>query len=455
MMQAEALTGAPDVGRREGHGSLADWLVVLLLTGAGMFAFVDRFVLSLLLEPIKLDLDLSDKQLGLLNGVAFGLFYAALGLPLGWLADRWSRKGTIVAGMVIWSTATACCGFATGFLPLMLARIGVGAGEAGLVPASYAIIHDRFHQGRANVATGVFQVGGFLGIGLAMVSAGYVYAFFMAGGGSAIPFVGALQPWQQTFVAAALPGPFFILAMLFLRENRRRAAAHGFGGEAASSRIPASLWSIYALLFIGTACVLSCSYAMMSWLPAILSREAHWTPQTIGLRYGLVMLFVATAGVLAGAVLAERLQQREGVHHRVVVPLLAAVLSLPLLLLIPFAAGGARMLALAACLHFVLALPMGVVPSLIQRITPADRRSFVSSIYVLACNVIGLGLGPVLIGVISDLTPGTATALRMALFYMMVPMALVAIASLYRLRSILRGIPAVAGMPSGVGGVAR
>ena len=436
--------------RREGHGSLADWLVVILLTAAGMFAFVDRFVLSLLLEPIKLDLHLNDKQLGLLNGVAFGIFYAALGLPLGWLADRWSRKGTIITGLFVWSTATACCGFATGFLGLMLARIGVGAGEAGLVPASYAIIHDRFHKGRSNVATGVFQIGGFLGVGLSMLTAGYVYAFFMKGGGSAIPFIGALQPWQQTFVTAALPGPAFILALLFLRERRRPAITRlGAYDDPAAPRISARLWLVYALLFVGTACVFSCSYAMMSWLPAMLSREAHWAPQTIGLRYGLVMLFVASAGVLTGGITADRLKKREGAHDRVLIPLLAAILSLPLLLLIPFASGGPRMLALAACLHFILAMPMGAVPSLIQQITPANRRSLISSIYVLACNVIGLGLGPVLIGVISDMTPGVPTALRMALFYMSVPAAIVAIASLSLLRSILRRSPEIVGMGSG------
>lgn len=432
--------------RREGHGSLADWLVVFLLSAAAMFAFVDRFVLSLLLEPIKHDLNLSDKQLGLLNGVAFGIFYAALGLPLGWLADRWSRKGTIIAGLFVWSTATACCGFATGFYELMLARIGVGAGEAGLVPASYAIIHDRFHKGRASLATGVFQLGGFLGVGLSMLAAGYVYAFFINGGGAAIPFVGALRPWQQTFVTAALPGPAFILALLFLRERRRpstvRSALDGDGAAGISAR----LWSIYALLFIGNACILSCSYALMSWLPAILSREAGWAPQAIGLRYGLVLLFVAPAGVMTGGAAADWLQRRESAHVRVLVPLVAAVLALPLLLLIPFAVSGAMMLALAACLHFVLALPMGAVPALIQKITPAGRRSVISAIYVLACNVIGLGLGPVLIGSISDMMPGNHGGLRMAVFYTTVPAAIVAIVVLYRLRSIISAAPPIAGM---------
>ena len=440
---------AVNPGRGDGHGGFADWMVVLLLSAAGMFAFVDRFVLSLLLEPIKHDLNLSDQQLGLLNGVAFGIFYAALGLPLGWLADRWSRKGTIIAGLFVWSTATAGCGFATGFFQLMLARIGVGAGEAGLVPASYAIIHDRFHKGRASLATGVFQLGGFLGVGLSILTAGYVYAFFVKGGGAAMPFVSALRPWQQTFVAAALPGPAFVLALLFLRERRRPPTVRSaMDGDPAASGVAARLWSIYALLFIGTACILSCSYALMSWLPAILSREAGWAPQVIGLRYGLVLLFVAPAGVMTGGVAADRLPRRRGTHVRVLVPLVAAVLSLPLLLLIPFAVSGATMLALAACLHFVLALPMGAVPALIQKITPASRRSVISAIYVLACNVIGLGLGPVLIGSISDMTAGVHAGLRMAVFYTTVPEAIVAIVSLYWLRSMISATPATAGLRS-------
>ena len=232
-----------------------------------------------------------------------------------------------------------------------------------------------------------------------------------------------------------------------VRERRRppamRSAIDGIG---AASGVSARLWWIYALLFVGTACILSCSYALMSWLPAILSREAGWAPQAIGLRYGLVLLFVAPAGVLTGGAAADRLQTREGAHVRVLVPLVAAALSLPLLLLIPFAATGATMLALAACLHFVLALPMGAVPALIQKITPAGRRSVISAIYVLACNVIGLGLGPVLIGSISDMTPGVHAGLRMAVFYTTVPEAIVAIVALYRLRSIIAAAPAIAGM---------
>ncbi len=416
----------------------ADWLVVLLLSAAAVFAFIDRFALSLMLEPIKHDLQLTDGQLGLLNGIAFGLFYAGLGLPLGWIADRWSRKGTIVIGMTVWSAATAACGYANSFGQLMIARIGVGAGEAGLVPASYAIIHDRFAGGRVNLATSVFQMGGFLGIGLSMLTAGFVYAFFMGGGGAHLPFIGDLRPWQQTFVAAALPAPIFIVALLFLKERRAPAALSiSDPGEGGDSRWPIGFRSIYALLFIGTASEIGCGYALLNWLPSIFAREAGWTPQQIGVAYGVTLLVVAPAGVLAGGWLTDKLQRRGRADARMLVPPVSSAIALGLLLLLPVVAPGMQMLALAACLHFVLGMPMGVVPALIQAITPGARRSLVSAIYVLSCNVIGIGIGSVVIGNLADYTSDQPHALRMAMFYTMMVAIIVAVVLLTTLRRIL------------------
>ncbi len=431
-------------------GSLGDWLVVLLLTGVSIFAFLDRFALSLLLDPIKHALKINDAELGLLNGVGFGLFYAALGLPLGWLADRWSRKGTILIGVTIWSIATACCGLAMTFGQLLAARIGVGAGEAGLVPSSYAIIHDRFARGRLSLATAVFQIGGFLGAGLCMLTTGYVYAFFAHGGGSSIPFISGLQPWQQTFIVAAVPGIFFFGMLLLLRESRHPSA--GVDGRQTSalgrSRAPPTI--LYALLFFGMGAEIACTYALQSWLPAILAREAHWAPQKIGLFYGSILLVVAPAGILMGGWLADTLHERGRADSHVIVPFFSACVLLPLLLLIPIASAGVHLLILAACLHFVLCLPMGVVPALIQQITPLQRRSRTSAVYVLICNVLGLGLIPVSIGFISSLTPGLPEALRMALFYTTLPADLVALMLLFRLRSVFvtwRSAPADAAPP--------
>ncbi len=415
-------------------GKLTDWLVVLLLTGAFMFAFIDRFALSLLLDPIKHALRINDAELGLLNGVGFGLFYAALGLPLGWLADRWSRKGTILIGLAAWSLATACCGLAMTFGQLLTARIGVGAGEAGLVPASYAIIHDRFSKGRLAFATAVFQIGGFIGAGLSMLTAGLVYAFFLGGGGAAIPFINTLRPWQQTFIVAALPGIVLFAMLLFLRENRRTSPTIADKSELFADSRPRR--RLYALLFIGMAGELSCSYALMSWLPAILAREMHWGPQKIGVLYGLILLVAAPTGVLMGGWLTDSLYRRRQVDSQVIVPLASALISLPLLMLIPLATAGVPLLVLAACIHFVLSLPIAVAPALIQRVTPLQNRSQISAIYVLACNVLGLGLVPVVIGFLSSLTPELPRALRMALFYTTAPADIMAIFMLYQLRRL-------------------
>jgi MFS family permease len=416
---------------------LWDWLVVLLLAAAAIFSFLDRFVLSLLVEPIKADLGLSDAQIGLLHGVAFGLFYALLQVPLGWLADRWSRPGTIVIGIAIWSVATACCGFAKNFPQLLLARIGVGAGEAALTPASYALIHDRFASGPVNLALGIFTVGGFFGAGLAMLFSGLIYGFFEQGGGTAFPYIGDLKPWQQTFVVAALPGIFFVVALAFVRDPRRvrPGAAERISDRAPAEKLPPL--SIYTLLFVGMAGQLSCSYALMSWLPAIFARELQWSAEQIGWNYGLTLLIAAPAGVLAGSICTDWLRRRGQCTPETVMPLAAAAFALPLVVLFG-ATDGSGLQWVAGALHFVLGLPMGVAPALIQRITPQHRRSFVSGIYVLACNAIGLGLAPLAIGGLSSLSPDDPTALRSAISSTLIVCTIGSIVLLLLLRRILR-----------------
>jgi MFS family permease len=419
-----------------------DWAVVGVLCAAAILAFVDRFVLSLLVEPIKADLGLSDSQLGLLHGVAFGLFYAAMGIPLGWLADRWSRKGTILVGMGVWSVATALCGLATNFGQLLLARIGVGAGEAGLVPASYAIINGRFARGRASLAISVFQIGGFLGVGLSMLLVGMVYAFFAAGGGADWPLIGHLKPWQQTFIAAALPGIPLMLAVAPMREQRRTAPKSDERPAARSAdrdEQPRPL--VYALLFFGMAFQFACSYALLSWMPAVLAREHGWEPEKIGLWYGLALLVVAPAGVLIGGWTADRMLMRGRSDSHLIAPLVAAVCALPLFLAFGAAAAASTLLLIATALHVVLGLPMGVAPALIQRITRADRRSRVSAVYVLACNIVSLGLGPVLIGWLSSQSPDDPAALRMAMVAVSLPSALLSCVLLFRLRHLLLSTP--------------
>ena len=420
------------------QGRIRDWLVVVLLMCAMIVSFVDRFTLALLIEPIKHDLGLDDIQLGLLNGVAFGLFYALLGMPLGWLADRWSRKYTIVLGMGIWSIATAACGLVSGFGQLAVARVGVGAGEAGLAPAAYGIIYDRFPNSKLGRAMSLLQIGSLVGAGCAMLVAGVVYTFYQAGHGNGIPLFGQLKPWQRTFVTVALP-PLVLLPMVaMLREKRAGASVDEPGGG------KMSLWAalrlkpaVYALLFLGMSGVITATYALLSWTPAIMAREFGWSPGDVGRSYGVVTLVAGPLGLVIGGTLADTLYLRGVRLAHACVPLVAACCALPPAMLLPLVHGPAPFLVVVALLQTALGMPIGVVPALIQLLTPAAARGRVSALYVLSLNVIGLGLAPTVIGWLSQRAVGDPHGLRLAIGYVIVTALIAAAALLLLLLRVL------------------
>ncbi len=420
-----------DTGVRQAR--LRDWLVVLLLMAALILSFIDRIALSLLVDPIRADLGISDTQIGLLHGIAFGLFFAIMGLPLGWLADRWSRKGTIILGVGIWSIATAACGLAGNFVHLLLARIGVGAGEAGLAPASYSIVHDRFPRAQLGRAISLFQVGGVVGSGLALAITGFVYRHFQSGGGQGIPLIEGLSAWQQTFVAIATPGIVFVLLLSFVHEPRRPAAS---GDRAARVSMLAAVREkpgIYVPLFLGMSGVILTSYALVSWMPALLGREFGLAPDRIGVVYGMTVLIASPVGLLAGGWLADALVRRNAADAHVRVAAIAAILGLPFALALPWAHGMTATLLVAGGLHFAVSFPMGVVPAFIQLVTPAEARGQVSGLYVLVINVVGLGLGPTLVGALSGMAPADPAGLRHAMGLVIVPAMAIATLTLWLL----------------------
>ena len=399
------------------QGRLRDWLVVVLLMCTMIVSFVDRFTLALLIEPIKHDLDLNDVQLGLLNGVAFGLFYATMGMPLGWLADRWSRKYTIVLGMGIWSIATAACGLASGFGQLAVARIGVGAGEAGLAPASYGIIYDRFPNNKLGRAMSLLQIGSLVGAGCAMLVAGAIYTYYLAGHGAGIPLFGQFKPWQQTFVTVALP-PLILLPMVaMLREPRPSRHDIGKAGEERMSLRTALMLkpSVYALLFLGMSGIITATYALLSWTSAIMFREFGWSPGDVGKTYGVITIVAGPLGLLLGGWLADTLYLRGSKLAHAYIPLLAACCALPPALLLPTVHGAGAFLIVVALLQTAVGMPIGVVPALIQLLTPASARGQVSALYVLTLNAIGLGLAPTVIGALSQRAIGNSHGLRVAI----------------------------------------
>lgn len=190
------------------------WYTVILLTIAYVFSFIDRYILGLLVEPIKLDMQLSDTQIGLLLGPAFAIFYATMGLPLGWLADRARRTFIVAAGITIWSLATAACGLAKNFAHLFAARIAVGVGEATLSPCALSMIADSFPEKRRGKPVAFYSAALSLGAGIASLAGASVLAWSSTVEQISLPILGDVKPWQLAFIVVGLPGLLIAVSTL-------------------------------------------------------------------------------------------------------------------------------------------------------------------------------------------------------------------------------------------------
>jgi MFS family permease len=212
----------------------AAWYTVAILFMFYWLSILDRLIISLLVKPIRQDLNISDFELSLLQGFAFGIFYAICGLPLGWLVDRMSRRKIIYFGVTVWSFATFSCGLARNYFQLFLSRVGVGAGEASLSPAAYSLLADSFPPQKLTLAITIFGLGSLIGTGMAYALGGMVVEMASNGDPVILPLIGEAKPWQLVFMVIGLPGVLLALLAFTLREPVRRvemknAAADGAG----------------------------------------------------------------------------------------------------------------------------------------------------------------------------------------------------------------------------------
>ena len=238
------------------------WYVVVLLTLAYIISFVDRQILGLLAELIKRDLDISDVQMSWLMGLSFAIFYATLGIPIGWLADRRSRRTIIAAGIAIWCLMTAASGFARQYWQLFLARVGVGVGEATLTPAALSLIMD-YPRNQVGRAIGFYTMGISLGMGVAYIVGGKVIGLVSNAPDLVLPVVGQLRAWQTSFLVVGIPGLFLAALMLTVREPERRGRIKGGAGitVAEAVRFLTTRWRVYGSLIVGKTVLTIVGYA--------------------------------------------------------------------------------------------------------------------------------------------------------------------------------------------------
>ena len=391
--------------------SFAAWYSVAVLMLMYIFSFIDRTTISLLVEPMKRDLHISDTQIGMLQGLAFALLYTFLGLPIARLSDRHSRRAIIAAGVFIWSIMAALCGMARTATQLFLARVGVGVGEAALSPAAYSMITDSFPRSKLGSAFGLYNVGITIGAGTAFLVGGIVVAAVShAGATYTLPLLGEVRAWQMVFIVTGAPGIVLPLLLLTFREPARRGLLRKQSAQpaAAVSRPPLSevlsyVWlnrKFYGLYFVALALLSMCGYCVAAWLPTALVRAygAYGvTAGQVGKVLGVSTILMNSTGMLLAGVLCDRLTRQGKRDAPIIVALISAcgiavfgslpafMPSVPLIWVALFVAG------------LTFNAYNGVGPMAINQVTPNQYRAQVSAVYLFVVNALGLGVGPTLV----------------------------------------------------------
>ncbi len=380
------------------------WTALGVLALANILSYLDRIIINLLVQPIQKDLGINDTQFGMLQGLAFGLLYTLLALPIGRLIDKRPRKLIMAAGVFTFSLFSLASGMARTFGQLFLARAGVGTGEASLTPAAYSLISDLFPPAQLGRAISVFTMTAFVGIGLAYIAGGAAIAFVSTADLSFAPALDRLAGWQRVFVLVAIPG-FLVAALLLLilpepaRRGRSREGEVSIREAARHMRREAPLFTPF---FGGFAMITLASYASAVWTPAFFIRGFGWTPAQIGLWVGLGYLILGPAGALAAGRWCDALTAR-GVADA---PLRVAAWSALLSGL--FSAASPMMpSAESALVLLLLSVPLGTMAfpmagTAIALVTANELRGQVSGLYLLVINAVGLGIGPMLVGALSD-----------------------------------------------------
>jgi MFS family permease len=381
-------------------------LGVLML--AYVFSIMDRQILSLLVGPIQQSLHVNDTWIGMLHGFTFAAFYSLAGLPIARLIDRGNRRKIIAIGIGLWCLATAASGLASEFWHLLLARVGVAVGEAVLLPGAVSLISDLFVPEKRGRALGVFGAGGPIGVGGGLLATGLVLGYFNSHP-LTLPLLGTLAPWQTTLMSIGLPGLVVLLLMVGVPEPRLKRNPRATRTTVASGVPMAEVLGFlranrrtFVAIVVGMGCYNAAVYGCGAWVPSYLVREFGWTYANAGTVMGLIMCISSPLGVLGASWLGEYWRRRGVVNGNLRVAIIASI-TLPLcatpLLLAPSAMLALPFLALCAALWVCL---FGIGPALIVEIAPAPMRGQFIALFTGVLNLLGVGIGPLAVGVITD-----------------------------------------------------
>lgn len=360
--------------------------VMAVLFAIYTFSAMDRYILSILAVPIRHDLHISDTEFGILSGTAFAVFYTVFSIPAGWMADRFGRTRVIAAACALWSMFSAAGSLATNFAMLALARVGVGVGEAGGTAPSYSLIADYFPPERRAQAIGIFHAGGGPGLLIGISLGGWIAAEWS---------------WRWALALVSLPGVVFALLLYFTVPEPSHAAR---GGHAAAPPFGQTVRAfladpLFRTAAIGSGISSTITYSLFAWIPSFLMRDKGMTLGEVAAWYGVVSGCCNAFGVFFGGWLSDRVGGRRG---HALVPMVAAVLLAVVLLAMAGAPGWGLALAVAGVAISTSLMVQTPLTTIIINRSPPASRSLNGALFVLFNNLIGIGLGPLYVGMVSD-----------------------------------------------------
>ena len=430
MSQAQATVGAQQRPVSYPNVSYA-WYVVAVLFAATLLSQLDRQLPALLVRPLKQEFGISDTAFSLLQGYGFAIFYTLAGLPLGRFVDKGSRRNLIIAGLLFWSVATALCAFAQSYTHLMLARVGVGIGEAVLAPAAYSLIADYIEPGRRGRALAAYYVSLAIGSGASLLLGGWLLRV-IPHAGVQVAGMGVFSSWRAAFLFAAAPGlPLALLMALSLREPKR----HELDTEASTTAPSIAEFARHLRLHSATflrvltypTLLAIIGYGTLAWAPAQFDRRFAIPPSRSGVVIGILVATAGAIGTLLSGYLSDYFSRLRLRAARLRVAFVGALLLPVPAMLWPLTGTPELAYALLFLTVFSLSIAQSAAPALIQSVVPNRMRGLAIATYLLLAGLLGIGLGPTLAALLTDYVFKDSGALRYSLAISAAPMALLAL----------------------------
>ena len=378
---------------------------VAILTLAQVFAFIDRQIPSMLVEPIKQDFNLTDSQIALLGGAAFSIFYAIMALPIGYAVDRYKRTKVLGTGIFLWSLMTALAGLANSFGKLFGARIGVAVGEAVMAPISVSLVSDSFPENKQGKPMGIITAGVYIGIGITLLGGGFLIDYLTSIGGITLPLIGYLKPWQATFMIVGIPGLVLAIAAFYLKEPRRIE-------EQADSNHLVDKKNVFLHLkehrktlipmFGGLIFMALIFYSFSFWAPTMMIRTFDISLTEVGFILGMITIISSITGTIIAGSAVDYLRSRNYSDAPVRAAMVAVILALPPIILLSFVQTElGAWICIAMYLLFISSFaPLGLLA--ISGVSTGNVKGQTAAIHAFLMMAFGLSLGPQLTAFFTD-----------------------------------------------------